>query len=109
VLDPKYSATGEPLAFDFSVRVGTGPTFFGEQVRREGPTRCFASIRIGQLAGDVTSPWSRRKTIDIHDIKRDLLYRAAREGRILETSVNGTGADGTPACATLRPVTRRLI
>lgn len=109
VLDPQYSATGEPLAFDFSVRVGPGPKFFGEQVRREGPTRRFVYIRIGQSAGDAASPWSRRMKIDIHDIDADLLDRAAREGRVLETSVTGTGPDGTPACATLRPVARRLI
>jgi|TARA_R110000787_G_scaffold191660_4_gene303010 hypothetical protein len=47
--------------------------------------------------------------IDIHDIDADLLDRAAREGRVLETRVTGTGADGTAACATLRPVARRLI
>lgn len=89
--------------------MGPGPKFFGDHVRREGPTRRFAYIRIWQLAGDAASPWSRRMKIDIHDIDPDLLDRAAREGRVLETSVNGTGADGTAACATLRPVARRLI
>ena len=40
-LDPKVSKSGEPLAFDFSVRVAPGPKFFGDQVRREGPERRF--------------------------------------------------------------------
>ncbi|HVJ03143.1 MAG TPA: DUF5990 family protein, partial [Sphingomonas sp.] len=76
-LDPKSSREGEPLAFDFSVRVGPGPKFFGDQVRREGPERRFVYIRVGQLAGDPASPWSRRIKIDIHDIDEDLLDRAA--------------------------------
>jgi hypothetical protein len=106
-LDPKLSSAGEPLAFDFTIRVGPGPKFFGDQVRREGPERRFVYIRIGQLAGDPSSPWSRRMKIDIHDMEQDLLDRAAGGG-VIEISVNGTGKDGTPACATVRPTGRRI-
>jgi hypothetical protein len=108
-LDPKYSHEGEPLAFDFQVRIGPGPKFFGDQVRREGPQRRFVYIRIGQLAGDPSSPWSRRMKIDIHDIGKDLLNRAAHGGGVIETRVAGTGPDGTPNCATVRPTGRRFI
>jgi hypothetical protein len=107
-LDPKSSKAGEPLAFDFRIRIGPGPKFFGDQVRREGPERRFVYIRIGQLAGDATSSWTRRMKIDIHDIGEDLLDRAVKGGGVIEISVNGTGKDGTPACATVRPTTRRL-
>ncbi|MEC3909717.1 DUF5990 family protein [Sphingobium sp. CR2-8] len=86
-----------------------GPKFFGDDVRSEGPTRRFVYICIGQSVGDAASPWSRRMKIDIHDIDPDLPDRAASEGCVLETSMTGTGADGTAACATLRPVARRLI
>ncbi len=55
-LDPKSSREGEALPFDFQIRVGPGPKFFGDQVRREGPERRFVYIRIGQLAGDASSP-----------------------------------------------------
>jgi hypothetical protein len=106
-LDPKSSAAGESLAFDFMVRVGPGPKFFGDQVRREGPERRFIYIRIGQLAGDPASPWSRRMKIDIHDLEQDLLD-AAQKGGVIEICVNGTGKDGTPACATVRPTARRV-
>jgi hypothetical protein len=106
-LDPKLSSAGEPLAFDFTIRVGPGPKFFGDQVRREGPERRFVYIRIGQMAGDPFSPWSRRMKIDIHDMEQDLLDRAAGGG-VIEISVNGTGKDGTPACATVRPTGRRI-
>lgn len=107
-LDPKSSRKGEALIFDFQVRVGPGPRFFGDQVRHEGPQRRFVYIRVGQLAGDPSSPWSRRMKIDIHDIGNDLLDRAARTGGVIETTVEGTGKDGTPTCATVRP-TRRCI
>lgn len=107
-LDPKRSRGGEPLVFDFPVRVAPGPKFSGDQVRREGPERRFVYVRIGQLAGDPYSPWSRRMKIDIHDIDSDLLDRAAKSGGVVETRVVGTGPDGTPACATV-PGARRVV
>jgi hypothetical protein len=100
-LDPKRSVKGEPLAFDFPLRIGPGPKFFGDQIRREGPERRFVYIRIGQSAGDHGSPWSRRMKIDIHDIGPDLLDRAAAGDGVLQITVDGTGKDGTPACATV--------
>lgn len=108
-LDPKRSRKGEPLAFDFQVRVGPGSKLFGDQVRREGPSRRFVYIRVGQHAGDPSSPWSRRMKIDIHDIGQDLLDRAAKNGGIIETTVVGKDKDGTPTCATVRPTTRRIV
>jgi hypothetical protein len=108
-LDPKRSRKGEPLVFDFQVRVGPGPKFFGDQVRREGPLRRFVYIRVGQYAGDPSSPWSRRMKIDIHDIGNDLLDRAANGGGVIETTVIGTDKDGTPTCATVRPTRRRIV
>jgi hypothetical protein len=109
LLDPKRSRKGEPLAFDFQVRVGPGPKFLGDQVRREGPSRRFVYVRVGQFAGDPASPWSRRMKIDIHDIGQDLLDRAAKSGGLIETTVIGTDKDGTPACATVRPTKRRIV
>lgn len=106
-LDAKLSASGEPLRFDFHVKIAPGPKFFGEQVRREGPVRRFVYIRIGQLAGEPSSPWSRRMKIDIHDIEQELLDRAAAGDGVIELGVKGTGKDGTPACATA-PSSRRM-
>ena len=112
-LDPKQSQAGEPLTFDFPLRIalpkaGEGPKFFGPQVRREGPARRFVYVRIGTAAGQRLSPWSRRMKIDIHDIDPALLDQAARGG-VLEGTINGTGKDGSPACATIRPVTWRVV
>jgi hypothetical protein len=99
--------SGESLAFDFGIGVAPGPKFFGDQIRREGPERRLVYIRIGQLAGDPASPWTRRMKIDVHDLDHDLLD-SARVGGVLEISINGTGKDGTPACATVRPIGRRV-
>jgi hypothetical protein len=106
-LDPKRSKAGEPLAFDFPLRIAPGPKFFGPQVRREGPVRRFVYVRIGTAAGDMASPWTRRMKIDIHDIDPALLDQAMA-GRVLEGTINGTASDGSPACATIRPVRWRV-
>jgi len=107
-LDPKWSEAGEPLTFDFRVRISPGPKFFGDQVRREGPERRFVYIRIGKLAGDASSPWTRRIKLDIHNLGQELLDRAATGGDTIETTIIGTGKDGTPACATVLPTGRRI-
>ncbi|MDB5678670.1 DUF5990 family protein [Sphingomonas bacterium] len=108
ILDPKRSKAGEPLAFDFPLRVAPGPKFFGDQVRREGPVRRFVYIRIGQSAGDHSSEWSRRMKIDVHDTPQDLLDRAMAGEGVVELTVNGTGKDGSPACATVKVVGRQI-
>ncbi|HTU13170.1 MAG TPA: DUF5990 family protein [Allosphingosinicella sp.] len=98
---PKVSNDGAALAFDFPVRIGPGPKFYGEQVRSEGPERRFVYIAVGTAAGAHFSAWSRRMKIDIHDIAQGLLD-GAMAGRRLVGTLIGTAADGTPACATVR-------
>jgi hypothetical protein len=107
-LDPKLSKAGEPLAFDFPLRIAPGPKFYGKQVRPEGPVRRFVYIRIGTAAGQHLSPWTRRMKIDIHDIDQALLDEAVAGG-VLQGTIDGTAKDGGPACATIRPVTWRVV
>jgi hypothetical protein len=110
VLDPKRSSGGEALAFEFPLRIertAEGAKFFGPQVRREGPVRRFVYVRVGTAAGDTASPWTRRMKIDIHDIDPALLDRAIAGG-VLEATIDGTLPDGSPACATIRPVRWRV-
>ena len=97
------TAAGAALSFDVPVRLSDDNRFLGPFVRREGPARRFVYLRIGQLAGDHRSCWSRRAKIDIHDIPPDLLTQA-RAGRTLEIVLPGRGKDGSPACATVRPI-----
>ena len=105
--DPKRSKAGEPLAFEFPLRVADGPKFFGPFVRREGPVRRFVYVRIGTSAGDCASEWTRRMKIDIHDVEPALLERA-KAGGVLQGTINGTAKDGSPACATIKPVSWTL-
>lgn len=97
------TATGAPLSFNVTVRLSDDNRLLGPFVRREGKERRFIYIRIGSLAGDHASEWSRRAKIDIHTIPATLLDRT-RDGVILELVLPGTGRDGTPACASVRPI-----
>jgi hypothetical protein len=110
-LDPKRSQAGEALAFAFPLRIertAEGTKFFGPQVRREGKVRRFVYVRVGTCAGDTASPWTRRMKIDIHDIEPALLDKAIAGG-VIEGTINGTAKDGSPACATIRPVGWRVV
>jgi len=106
-LECKKSESGESLCFDFPIRIAAGPKFYGEQVRSEGPERRFVYIAVGKQAADLGSPWSRRMKIDIHTIAQALLDGAAA-GKRLVGRVDGTGKDGTPACATVPVKSWRL-
>jgi len=55
------------------------------------------------MAGDHAADWQRRAKIDIHDIPAPLLDQA-RQGALLEAVLPGRGKDGTPTCATVRPL-----
>lgn len=89
-----------PLSLDATITVHPDGRMTGPFVRREGPQRRFVYIRIGTSAGDHASPWSRRAKIDIHDIPKALLT----PGAVLEVILPGRGKDGSPACATVRPI-----
>ena len=101
VFDPRVAADA-PLSFDVPIRLTDDGRFLGDFVRREGPTRRFVYIRIGQSVGQHGTPISRRAKIDIHDIPAPLLDQA-RKGAVLEAVLPGREKDGTPACATVRP------
>lgn len=96
-------ATTTQLSFDVSVRLADDGRMLGPFVRTEGKVRRFIYIAIGGQAGDCATPISRRAKIDVHDIPADLLS-LARQGHVLEAVLPGRGRDGTPACATVRPL-----
>lgn len=97
--EPRTAGDG-PIAFELPVTLHPDGRMTGPFVRREGTVRRFVYIRIGTSAGDHASPWSRRAKIDIHDIPKALLAPDA----LLEVHLPGRGKDGSPACATVRPV-----
>ncbi|PZO06229.1 MAG: hypothetical protein DCF28_02140 [Alphaproteobacteria bacterium] len=97
--DPQ-TATREPLSFDLLVKLADDGRLLGPFIRREGPERRFVYLRIGQSAGDCASPWNRRAKIDVQDIPASMRI----SGAVLEVRLPGRGRDGTPACATVRPL-----
>ena len=97
--EPRTAGDG-PLAFELPIHLQADGRMTGPFVRREGSVRRFVYIRIGTSAGDHAAAWSRRAKIDIHDIPKALLGPDAR----LEVHLPGRGKDGSPACATVRPV-----
>lgn len=93
-----------PLSFDVLVALRPDGKLGGTFVRREGPVRRFVYIAIAGRAGQTDSLGqviSRRAKIDVHDIPAALL----QPGGVVATSLPGRGRDGTPACATVRPLT----
>ena len=101
-------SNGKDLSFEFTVRVKAGdknsaPNFLGPVV--QGPTgERFVYIDIGTYAGQTQTVWSRRLKIPLRGITRDMIDGASgKTGVLLETRVPGTGKDGSPSCATVKP------
>ena len=105
----KQRSIGQDLLFKFSVTVkGEGkkdllPKFSGPFV--QGPaTNKFIYIDIGTYAGQTNTGWSRRLKIPLTGITwKDIDMLISNPGILLETIVPGTGRDGGPNCATVKP------
>lgn len=99
------SKTGD-LTFTFTVRAkqntNGAPTFLGPFAQGP-PHERFVYIDIGTCAGQTDTPWSRRLKIPLRGISWDLVERALASSQMLETRVPGTGRDGGPSCATVKP------
>jgi len=99
-------STGGDLTFEFTLQVrnpasDTAIDFAGPPV--QGPRgQRFVYLDVGTMAGQIDSPWTRRIKIPLTGITPALVRKATAAG-ILETRVPGTGRDGTPACATVKP------
>jgi hypothetical protein len=94
---------GKDLEFQFNVGVkaATGkamPALTGPFVQGPAGER-FVYIDIGTYAGQVDSGWARRLKIPLAGITMDMIVAE----HILETRVPGTGRDGGPSCATVKP------
>ena len=64
----------------------------------------FTYLGIGTYAGQIDSVWSRRLKIPLSGINWDFIEQLSRDPRyILEARVPGTGRDGGPSCATVKP------
>jgi hypothetical protein len=95
------------LVFDCAVTLKDGsspPDFTGPFTQGPKGDR-FVYIGVGTFAGQKDSCWSRRIKIPLKGISktqvRDVLSKARHA---LVVRIPGTGRDGTPSCATVKPV-----
>ncbi|MEM8896633.1 MAG: DUF5990 family protein [Bacteroidota bacterium] len=102
----QISKSGD-LSFTFKVKVkenqsrDTPPKFSGSFIQGPVANR-FIYIDIGTYAGQSNSTWSRRLKIPLTGISWEDIDMLS-DNSILRTSVPGTGKDGGPNCATVKP------
>ena len=79
------------------------PNFLGTLM--QGPvSERFVYIDIGKLAGQSDSCWDRRIKIPLGGITWDLIEKASKDPmHVHEARLPGTGKDGGPSCATVKP------
>lgn len=100
---------GTDLVFDFSVTVedkgnGSPPNFIGPFAQGPSGAR-FIYIDVGSYAGQRATPWARRIKVPLAGISWSLVKQTlAKKGQCLSASIPGTGKDGGPSCATVRPI-----
>ena len=98
---------GENLLFEFKIKVkcadNKAPVFLGPFAQGT-PVDRFIYIDIGTYAGQVGSEWGRRLKSPLTGITLDMIQRCiGDQSFVIETSVAGTGKDGGPNCATVKP------
>jgi hypothetical protein len=103
----KQSSNKGDLYFEIKVTVkdtqSTMPNFTGPYVQGPSNER-FIYIDIGTYAGQMDSAWSRRLKIPLREISAETTgILLADSSYILEIRVPGTGKDGGPNCATVKP------
>lgn len=97
------------LSFDFKLAVkgelGKGlPNFLGPLSQGPASGR-FVYMDVGNLAGQADSPWQRRIKVPLAGITWELIQKTlANSKMILEAKLPGTGKDGGPSCATIKPI-----
>ena len=87
-----------------SKRGKTGePVFLGPAAQGSVTDR-FVYVNSGTMAGQAGSPWTRRAKVKLAGIDLKMVEAARRDGHCLEARIAGTGRDGGPSCATVRPL-----
>ncbi len=107
VVQKQRSGTGD-LRFEFTARViaggkGDEPNLLGPFVQGPKGAR-FVYLDIGAYAGQADTIWGRRLKVPLSGITTEVLDRIEDRSKVvLETHVPGTGKDGGPNCATVKP------
>ncbi|MDX1908700.1 MAG: DUF5990 family protein [Bacteroidia bacterium] len=103
----KQRSTSEELTFTCTIKVNGDrskdplPKLSGSFVQGSGDNK-FVYIDIGTYAGQADTSWSRRLKIPLTGITWATMD-SLRSSSMLQTKVPGTGRDGGPNCATVKP------
>ena len=102
----RQKATGDDLTFEFAINTKPGKDssidFSGLFV--QGPVGGrFIYINIGSYAGQINTQWNRRLKIPLIGFTQSQIDEILKTPGFFETSVPGTGKDGGPNCATVKP------
>lgn len=103
----KQRSSDQDLCFEFKISVKEGKTslhdFAGPYVHGPSNER-FIYVDIGTAAGQFDSVWTRRLKIPLRAISAETIQQMLTDSSlVLETKVPGTGKDGGPNCATVKP------
>jgi Family of unknown function (DUF5990) len=107
VIQKQRSRTGD-LHFEFTARATAGgkgeePNLLGPFVQGPKGAR-FVYLDIGTYAGQADTIWSRRLKVPLSGVTAEIIDRVEMHAKVvLETRVPGTGKDGGPNCATVKP------
>ena len=105
LIAPAHQSPDE-IVFDVTARLGRPraggmPNLLGD-VTQGPPDRRFIYVNAGQLAGQADSCWQRRAKVFLRGIDSAMVDAVlAVPGTRLEARMQGTGARGGPACATV--------
>ena len=96
------------LQFDFALELkgapAGAPNFVGPFAQGPASDR-FVYIGVGTFAEQTDSCWSRRIKVPLKGISKTLLRDvSSKPSHLLVASIPGAGRDGTPSCATVRPL-----
>ena len=106
---PPTTVAQNHVAFRFGVRVGPRdpgrePNLLGSFAQGPRGGR-FVYVNSGKRAGQPDSCWDRRAKVPLGAITWSLIESArARPDGVLEARISGTGRDGGPVCASVKPV-----
>ena len=101
----KQTSDSTDLIFQFNVEAkhgDNGKIILLGPFAQGTPQDRFVYIDIGTYAGQKGSPWSRRLKIPLSGINAELVNTLS-ENTILWCKIPGTGKDGGPNCATVKP------
>jgi Family of unknown function (DUF5990) len=104
----KQRSKGADLTFEFTATVKDNrndgsPNFLGPLT--QGPTTSrIIYIDIGKSAGQTDSCWERRIKVPLGGITWEMIEKTTADPNlVLEAWLPGTGKDGGPSCATVKP------